>query len=719
MRAALTDLLRLASPALGWGARFRSGSAAAVPASQLTSAASELVADLARELALASDLAAAGQTVIRHVNAVFRPDMALLYVQRTPGGPLALVAADGLESASSSHMSHGRPEAPNWSIRSHNAFISNDTRRDPRVTFLGRGPRPLSLMYAPLHLGATEGGGAAVVCARQPHAFTTDHLRLLCALADQSSVAIANALLMADAEQRAEHLALVSLAGQRIAAQRTPADVLAVSVAEMARAFDVAHASLYALDELGHVTAQAHHQDRALCQVTDLSWLRDRKRPLVVPDLRSSDMLPDLRLRLLEQGVHSVLAAPLNHDERTIGGLLLYATAARRPFTREAQELAGILAGQTAVALDQARLYQAALNAQERGEAILQSSFTAIITVDHRLRIQAANVAAADLVGLPLDYLRLRPLSQVLGAGAWEDVAPVVADVRRTGQPSQTMESAVESRARPHRREVLLGVAALPDGLVVSLTDITRLKELDRLKSELVANVSHDLKAPLATIRAYTELLLEGLDDDDPALRQTFLSHIDDEVERLNGYITNLLDLARIEAEGFQPRREPLALRWLLDEAASAVAHRAAAQEVAVVVECPAEAVTLSADRHLLHSALTNLLGNAVKFSPRGARVVLKATTGPDGVRIAVADNGPGIAAESLPHVFEKFYRASSAAEGSGLGLVIARQAARAHGGDVLVDSQTGQGSVFTVYLPPSTIVGAEMATLGAVAPRP
>lgn len=675
---------------------------------------SELLATLARELALAIDLAAAGSTVIRHVHGAIKADMALLYVQRSPGSPLELVAADGLDAPAGHRQSQGPLEVPNWSIRSGIAFASNDTRRDPRVTFLGHGPQPMSVMYAPLHLDPAGGGGALVVCNRKPNAFTTDQLRLLCALADQSSVAISNALLMAEAERRAERLALVGLAGQRIAAQRSPADVLRVSVVEIARIFDLAHASLYTLDDLAHVTAEAHHQDRALCTVRELGWIRSYQRPLVVPDLRHSDMLPDLRLRLLEQGVHSVLAAPLSRDGRTIGALLLFATATQRPFTREAQELAGILAGQTAVALEQSRLFQTAVDAQEHGEAILQSSFTAIITVDPRLRIQAANAAAAELLGLPPDYLRRRPLSQALGAQAWGDVAPVVAEVRRTGEPSQTMESVIESRARPHRREVLLGVAALPDGLVVSLTDITRLKDVDRLKNELVANVSHDLKAPLATIRAYTELLLEGLDHQDPDLRQTFLGHIDDEVERLNGYITNMLDLARIEAEGLQLRREPLSLSWLLEEAAAGVAQRAAAREITVAVELPKPDITLGADRHLLHSLLANLLGNAVKFSPRGERVTLRACSEQDGVRIAVADNGPGIPAAKLPHVFEKFYRGSFATEGSGLGLVIARQAAWAHGGDILVDSQEGQGSVFTVYLPSSTILRTEMPAMEA-----
>jgi signal transduction histidine kinase len=683
---------------------------APAPADALAGTAAGSLAALARELTLTHDLPLLASQVVRRARSLCRADAALLYLQRNPAGPAVLLAADGFDAdpePSASWSASAR--APVWLIQDRHPFVSNDTRRDPRVLYLGAGPRHLSVMYAPLSLGATGGEGALVVCARNAHAFTTAQLTLMGTLADQSSVAVANALLVAEAEERADRLAHVSRAGQRIAAQAEAGAVLGVCAEELSEVVDLAYASAVAVDGRGRVTAAAHHPG-PLFDAALLGPIVGRDRALLVPDLRASDALPDLRLRLLERGVHSLAVVPVAHNGEVLGTLLLYATAGRGALTREAQELAGILAGQTAVALDQARLLRSAVDARRRGEGILQSSFTAIITADERLRVQDANAAAAELLGLPASYLNRRPLTEVLGATAWDVAGPILTEVLRSGQARPPVECVLGAGGAGwagRAREVLLGVAPLPGGLVVSMTDITRLKEIDRLKSELVANVSHDLKAPLATIRTYAELLLEGLDEDDPALRRTFLRHIDAEVERLSGYITNLLDLARIEADGFQPRRERLGLAALLDETAATLRPRAAAADVTLLVELADPEAVLWVDRYLVRSLLVNLIDNAVKFSPPGGRVTVRAWLAEDGAHVAVADEGPGIAADQLAHVFEKFYRGSTSAEGSGLGLVIAQRAARSHGGEVTVTSRPGQGSEFRVSLPPTAVAAA------------
>lgn len=675
--------------------------APAAPATEEVTGAQ--LAALARELTLTADLPSLGGTITRRVASLCQADAALLYLQRTTAGPPVLVASDGFAPADGSLA--GVESAPRWVIHSRHPFVSNDTRRDPRVLYLGQGPRHLSVMYAPLHLGASGGEGALVLCARRANAFTTTQLALLRSLADQSAVAVANTLLVADIEQRADRLASVSRTGQRIAAEVTVPGVLGTAARETAAIFDVTHASAYAQNDRGRVMAEAHYP-AALCEMPGLSWLAGHDRPLWVADLQNTDQLPDLRLRLLERGAHSLLAVPLTHGGERLGALVLLATGAQRSFTREDQELAVILADQTAVALDQARLLRSALDARQRGETILQSSFTAIITVDRRLRVQDVNTAAADLLGLPAEYLHRKPLTEVVGAAAWDVLGPLLSDASPPGPPSP-IECVVTAHVQPHSREVLVGVARLPDGFVVSMTDISRLKAVDRLKSELVANVSHDLKAPLATIRAYTELLLEGLDDDDPALRQTFLQYIDGEVERLNGYITNMLDVARVEAEGFKPRRERLGLAKVVEAAVASARPRATAKSVDIAVQSPTPGLEIFADRHLLHALLANLIDNAVKFSPHGSTVLVTTQAGPDGLRLAVSDHGPGIASDELPHIFEKFYRATQAVEGSGLGLVIARRAAQAHGGDVTVTSEPGQGSTFTACFPASAILSA------------
>jgi signal transduction histidine kinase len=260
---------------------------------------------------------------------------------------------------------------------------------------------------------------------------------------------------------------------------------------------------------------------------------------------------------------------------------------------------------------------------------------------------------------------------------------------------------------------VLLGVAPLTDGYLVSMADITRLKELDRLKTDLVANVSHELRSPLATIKAYTELLLDGLVPDETTERR-FLAIIDGQAERLSQCITNLLDLARVEAEGYVVSRERFPLRAFAREAFDAVSLRALSKEVQLDIEMPEQELALIGDRPILFSSLKNLLDNAVKYSGPGSRVSVRFAYSKSGLAIAVADEGPGVSENEIERIFEKFYRARAAQgarpEGSGLGLVIAREAARAHGGAVTVTSKLGVGSTFTLFLPSSMIELADRA---------
>jgi two-component system phosphate regulon sensor histidine kinase PhoR len=235
------------------------------------------------------------------------------------------------------------------------------------------------------------------------------------------------------------------------------------------------------------------------------------------------------------------------------------------------------------------------------------------------------------------------------------------------------------------------------------MADITRLKDLDRLKTELVANVSHELRSPLASIKAYTELLLDELVPD-PATNLRFLSVIDAQADRLGQCISNLLDLARVEADGYAVRRENFKLDAFLREAVDAVMLRAVSKEIEVELEFPDGEVRLNGDRPILFSSLKNLLDNAVKYSDANTQVTLAATLTDEGLTISIVDQGPGIPPGETERVFEKFYRVQSnerdRPEGSGLGLVIARQAARAHGGRVTVENNVDRGATFRLFLP-------------------
>jgi signal transduction histidine kinase len=235
------------------------------------------------------------------------------------------------------------------------------------------------------------------------------------------------------------------------------------------------------------------------------------------------------------------------------------------------------------------------------------------------------------------------------------------------------------------------------------LSESVRLLEADRDRlREFVADVSHELRTPIAALRAFTDLQRDG--DVDEATRGEFLDRSTEQINRLEWLSTNLLDLSRIDAGIF-----PLDVRWgdLRDPVRSVVeAHAEIAEEraIALASEVPASPVMLRFDRERIVQLLTNLVGNAVKFTPRGGEVVVSLADAPDEAVLAVRDSGPGIPAGELGLVFDRFFRGTNVGEarasGSGLGLAIARSIVEMHGGEIDVTSRLGEGATFRVRLP-------------------
>jgi signal transduction histidine kinase len=226
------------------------------------------------------------------------------------------------------------------------------------------------------------------------------------------------------------------------------------------------------------------------------------------------------------------------------------------------------------------------------------------------------------------------------------------------------------------------------------------LETLERSRRDLVANVSHELKTPITAIRAHLENVLDGVERAEPATLAVMLG----QVERLGRLVDQLLELSKLESGEVPLRREPVALRPLVDELLSEVAVGVAGRSLELGNEVPDDLVPVRADRERLHQVLFNLVDNAVRFTPDGGSVTVAARRDGGSVEVSVADTGIGIAAEHLPRLFERFYRADQARAredgGTGIGLAIARSVVEAHGGTISASSEPGRGSVFRFDLP-------------------
>ncbi len=251
-----------------------------------------------------------------------------------------------------------------------------------------------------------------------------------------------------------------------------------------------------------------------------------------------------------------------------------------------------------------------------------------------------------------------------------------------------------------------LRVSAVPivDGgdwaVLLMLTDLTEVQRTDQVRRDFLSNVSHELRTPLASISALVETLEDGMDD--PEDRTEFLRRIRQQVDRLTSLVNELLDLSRIESGVIQLRPEPVDLGLLVREAKSLLRTRAEAQGVRIECSDEVGVACVQADRPSLLRVVSNLLDNAIKYSPRGSTIRVTSVDEGDLVALSVADEGKGIAEQDLPRVFERFYKgeASRSSGGVGLGLAIVKHLVRAHHGTATVTSEPGAGAVFTVRLP-------------------
>lgn len=227
---------------------------------------------------------------------------------------------------------------------------------------------------------------------------------------------------------------------------------------------------------------------------------------------------------------------------------------------------------------------------------------------------------------------------------------------------------------------------------------------IDALRRELVANVSHELRTPISALRAHLENLLDGVEPADPATLEAMLA----QSERLGRLVDQLLDLARLESGTAEFRSEPVVVGALVERVRSEISVAGRARDVSVIADVSADLPELRADPERLHQVLFNLLDNAVRHTPAGGRVMVRAQAQERSMLLSVEDTGPGIPEDQRARVFERFYRVDASRSrdggGTGIGLAIARSIVEGHAGRIWVDEAPGGGSRFNVELP----LGAE-----------
>lgn len=369
------------------------------------------------------------------------------------------------------------------------------------------------------------------------------------------------------------------------------------------------------------------------------------------------------------------------------------------PATREIAGVAEAL-NQMARALNE----RIQLVVQQRNEqdAILASMMEGVIAVDNDGRIISLNRAAAAFLSIEPARVAGQPLQTAVRNSALQQL---VEETLRMSLPLEReilLHLPAEQMLQAHSA-VLRDASEKKIGAVVVLNDVTRLRRLERVRRDFVANVSHELRTPITAIKGFIETLLTE-ERQDPENTVHFLEITLRQADRLNAIIEDLLILSRLEQENepFGVMMQPTALEPLVRAAAEACAALAEAKQITLEIQIPHDFQALL-NAQLMEQCLINLLDNALKYSKPGSAVRIAAEESEDGVLIQVQDQGCGISSEHLPRIFERFYRIDKSRSrkvgGTGLGLSIVKHIAQAHGGSVDVKSRFGEGSTFTVQL--------------------
>ncbi|MBU0713792.1 MAG: HAMP domain-containing protein [Verrucomicrobia bacterium] len=336
-------------------------------------------------------------------------------------------------------------------------------------------------------------------------------------------------------------------------------------------------------------------------------------------------------------------------------------------------------------------------------EAVLASMVEGVFAVDRDERILNLNHAAARLLDLAPEQAQGRSIQEAVRNRDLQ--AFISATLAGTGPAEdEIVIYGNEERFIQLHGTTLTDIAGYNIGALIVLNDITRLKRLETVRRDFVANVSHELKTPITALKGCVETLSDTKPID-PVENSRFLAMMARQVARMEALVEDLLSLSRIE---FDAERKHVALdrgaiSEVLQRAAQSFATAAVAKSISLVVECPAE-VKAPINVALLEQAVGNLLDNAIKFSANGTRILVSGRLTGNDVEIQVTDQGLGIEKKHLSRLFERFYRVdqarSRALGGTGLGLAIVKHIALAHRGTVTVASEPGQGSTFTIRIP-------------------
>jgi PAS domain S-box-containing protein len=559
--------------------------------------------------------------------------------------------------------------------------------------------------------------GVLVVESSEPDAFAAEDFEVLQAAADQASIAIGRARLLAAERRRGdEHKALLDTISD-LSAELELSRVLQAVLARAVTLLGVTggEVAIYdvAAEELEVVASERIGRDsigtRLKLGEGAMGTVAQTHEPLIIESYRDWS---GQSAKYADLAVHSVMVAPLLIGKRLVGAIALLHGDPARVFGKEDLQLLNLFAPQAAIAIENARLYTAAQRERQYFETLVLNNPVATVALDADHAIVSCNPAFESLFGYRQADAVGRKLDDLISTEDTHSEA-----VRYTREALDRPVHGIGRRRRSDGTLVdveILGVPVIVRGERVGLMglyhDITELlsarrdaEQANAAKSQFLASMSHELRTPLNAIIGYSEMLQEEMSDQGQQQAVVDLDRIRAAGRHLLALINDILDLSKIEAGKMDVNLEEFPVDALIDEVLATAQPLVAKKDNHLDVRREDIAGTMRSDRTKVRQILLNLLSNASKFTEHGA-ITLRAEAADGRLVFSVTDTGIGMTPEQIGRLFEAFAQADASIAsrygGTGLGLAISRRFARLLGGDISVSSTHGRGSTFTVELP-------------------
>lgn len=565
------------------------------------------------------------------------------------------------------------------------------------------------LLALPIEIKMRVAGIIEIYDTNRNRQFSAEDVQICRILATQTALAIEQTRLFDETLRRLNEVSMLYAMAQKISSSLDLNDILNTIVTSLREAVGCRACCIFLIDETGN-QLEIKAADGLKPQWRQMAKLKlgqgaagraaAEGKTIYVPDTHN-----DPNFIFFDKDVHSLMVVPLMAHGHIIGAINVddNRTAA---FDSAQERLLTIAAAQAGAAIENARLFNRVAAEQQQLQAIMQHMADGLLLINSQGTIITCNSTVAMMLGISHNQITGK---NTHAADLHPNLASITASTTHHARTGVLSKEVTIENPRPRTLQVFTTPVISDEGRQVGevrlIHDVTKERELDQLKDDFFSTISHELRTPLFSIQGFAQLMLEEKDLDQDTQTE-FLTTIQRQAGQLSEMVNNLLDISKLDEGKLVLERSPVSLLELIRQTTLKLQGFAHRQQINLVTALPAELPIVIGDAQRLEQVLTNLIGNAIKFSKEGDKVVITALAEEKQILVQVQDYGIGIPPDAVEQIFSRFYQAHGkherSAMGSGLGLHIAKKIVDGHGGRIWAESESGEGSIFSFTLPVS-----------------